>query len=710
MNRLVRRVTLTMIGLLAVGLPAVVAGALPAQAAPPVPCTGNLQVTNTDTHTVIGFVSKTWNSFGEFVVTTTPSDYLSVSLAPGAQQNITAVNGQDPSFPLVGAIVGFSSTSDNLASGSPNYAYLGGTTATPPGSPPAAGANAFTHATGIGEHIESAIWTINDANMLSPQWINTDSSQPATHLVDITNILVVTGDVTAFTNTFGPNSNVALTFVPTAACTDNDLALTAVPSNITVPATGPSGAIVTYTPPTAGDEGGNDPAATVACSPASGSLFPIGTTTVTCTATDADDSNSPVTASFTVTVVGDTDLALTNGPANITTNATQLGGATVTSTAPTVVDEDNPRPTVACSPASGSVFPIGTTTVTCTATDADDTNSPVTATFTVTVVPGPLNHLVLAPASSTIAAGHSQTYTARGADQFGNDLGDKTAATTFTISNGGTCAANKCTGPVGTHTVTGTTGSPAVTGTATLVVTKAPTKTTVTASPSTPALGSPVTFTATVVPSPADPLTPTGTVSFFLDGSATAFATVPLSGSTASVTLTGLGAGNHTVKATYNGDANFASSSSTTRATVTVMCTTTVTGNHAGLVLGPGTTCLLNANISGSVVVPKGSSLDVEGSTISGSITSTGGAAFIRVCGSSAGSVTVDNSTGPVVIGDVVDGCATNTFSGSLTVINNTGGVQVIGNHVGGAVTASGNSGAGPFPDDTAPNISGNGH
>jgi len=63
-----------------------------------------------------------------------------------------------------------------------------------------------------------------------------------------------------------------------------------------------------------------------------------------------------------------------------------------------------------------------------------------------------------------------------------------------------------------------------------------------------------------------------------------------------------------------------------------------------------------------------------------------------------------------VVIGDVADGCAVNTFSGSLTVLNNTGGVQVIGNHVAGAVTASGNSGSGPFPNDSAVNISGNGH
>ncbi len=58
--------------------------------------------------------------------------------------------------------------------------------------------------------------------------------------------------------------------------------------------------MVTYTAPTAVDEAGEFPA--VICTPASGSTFPFGTTTVTCTATDLDDLNSPVTASFTVTV------------------------------------------------------------------------------------------------------------------------------------------------------------------------------------------------------------------------------------------------------------------------------------------------------------------------------------------------------------------------------------------------------------------------
>ncbi len=98
------------------------------------------------------------------------------------------------------------------------------------------------------------------------------------------------------TSCVGPNTTV------TGA--DKDLGITNAPANVTTDATSPGGAPVTYTAPTATDESGDSPTATVSCDHASGSAFPIGTTTVSCTATDADDSNSPVSATFTVTVKG----------------------------------------------------------------------------------------------------------------------------------------------------------------------------------------------------------------------------------------------------------------------------------------------------------------------------------------------------------------------------------------------------------------------
>ena len=101
----------------------------------------------------------------------------------------------------------------------------------------------------------------------------------------------------AVSSTNGGTGNTA---TATLTAVDSDLALTNVPGNMTVNATSPLGAVVSYTPPTVVDELGETPA--VHCVPASGSTFAIGTTTVTCTVTDSDDSNSPVSASFTVTV------------------------------------------------------------------------------------------------------------------------------------------------------------------------------------------------------------------------------------------------------------------------------------------------------------------------------------------------------------------------------------------------------------------------
>src|SRR5205085_5161777 len=71
------------------------------------------------------------------------------------------------------------------------------------------------------------------------------------------------------------------------------------PSNVTsvTPVPGGSGAVVNYPPPTASD---NCPGVTAACVPPSGSTFPVGSSSVTCTATDT--SANTATCSFTVTM------------------------------------------------------------------------------------------------------------------------------------------------------------------------------------------------------------------------------------------------------------------------------------------------------------------------------------------------------------------------------------------------------------------------
>ena len=162
---------------------------------------------------------------------------------------------------------------------------------------------------------------------------------------------------------------------------DTDLAITA-PANQTVNATSPSGATVNYSVPTTDPDEGTAPQAT--CSVPSGSVFPVGTTTVKCSVTDSEDTPSTVSTSFTVTVL-DTDLAIT-APANQTVNATSPSGATVNYSVPTADPDEGTAPQATCSVPSGSVFPVGTTTVKCSVTDSEDTPSTVSTSFTVTVL------------------------------------------------------------------------------------------------------------------------------------------------------------------------------------------------------------------------------------------------------------------------------------------------------------------------------------
>jgi predicted extracellular nuclease len=70
-------------------------------------------------------------------------------------------------------------------------------------------------------------------------------------------------------------------------------------------------------------------------------------------------------------------------PANITAEATSATGASVSFNA-TATDAKDTNVVVTCTPASGSLFPFGSTTVTCSATNSR--NKTATGSFTVTVV------------------------------------------------------------------------------------------------------------------------------------------------------------------------------------------------------------------------------------------------------------------------------------------------------------------------------------
>jgi hypothetical protein len=132
---------------------------------------------------------------------------------------------------------------------------------------------------------------------------------------------------------------------------------------------GACGAIVNYNEPSGAGCG------TVTCDHPSGSFFSVGDTTVTCT------SSAGPSCSFTVTVTDEEDPAI-SCPPDITANAPVGTCSAVVNF--TVSGSDNCGvPTIVSSPASGSVFPVGTTTVTATATDAAGNTK--SCSFNVTV-------------------------------------------------------------------------------------------------------------------------------------------------------------------------------------------------------------------------------------------------------------------------------------------------------------------------------------
>lgn len=101
--------------------------------------------------------------------------------------------------------------------------------------------------------------------------------------------------------------------------------------------------------------------------------------------TATDIAGNTASTTVTVTVEDRTPPTISNVPAPIRVEATSSSGATVTYPTPTATDNVDASVLVNCVQESGSLFPIGTTPVTCTA--IDNAGNTASATFTVTVAP-----------------------------------------------------------------------------------------------------------------------------------------------------------------------------------------------------------------------------------------------------------------------------------------------------------------------------------
>jgi predicted extracellular nuclease len=150
------------------------------------------------------------------------------------------------------------------------------------------------------------------------------------------------------------------------------------PGDLVVEATGPAGAPVTFTVTATDDLDGDLP---VTCNPASGAQFALGSTTVSCSATDGEGNVGQL--SFTVQVRDTTAPAMSGVPASFSAFATSAGGAVISYAQPTASDLVDGSVAVSCSPAAGTLFAPGVTTVSCEA--HDQAGNQTTRTFTVTV-------------------------------------------------------------------------------------------------------------------------------------------------------------------------------------------------------------------------------------------------------------------------------------------------------------------------------------
>jgi hypothetical protein len=210
-------------------------------------------------------------------------------------------------------------------------------------------------------------------------------------------------------------------------------------ADVTAEATSNSGATVTYTAPNAVDNVDGTFAAT--CSPASGTTFALGNTTVTCNAQDAAGNNATPTT-FVVHVV-DTTAPVIAAHADVTAEATGPTGAIVNYTSPATSDAVDGAGVATCSLASGTLFALGDTTVNCDAQDAAGNNA-IQKSFVVHVVDTTAPVITL-NGNATINVTYGTGYVDQGASAT-----DAVDVTDTVVVTGDTVSA---TTPVGTYNI-----------------------------------------------------------------------------------------------------------------------------------------------------------------------------------------------------------------------------------------------------------------
>lgn len=388
----------------------------------------------------------------------------------------------------------------------------------------------------------------------------------------------------------------------------------------------------------------------------------------------SDTLNQDVVAASAVTVTSSPNPSIYGSPVTFTVTVPNSGAAAATGKVNIViVPQGQVAPTyqltvtLAGNPGSGtaaiSSLPVGTYTAT--ANYVGDTNygagtgalatpqvvSQVQTTTALAAVPNPgiagrpvAITATLTPNSGTATPTGTVTFTATL-----NGVNVSLAGAANVALTAGAATINPALGP-GTYSIVATYSDNAddagSTATLSLTVNQAITTTTVTAAPSPAIVGATITFTATVVTTPAGG-TPTGTMTFTAAGpnGTVALANANLAAGVATVSSSTLPAGTYTITAAYAGDTNDAKSSGATSETV-------------GLI--PTTTDLTSATVNGAdVLIAVVENSGVTGPTPTGTVTFSNGATVI-------GKATLDANG--------VANLTPNLASGNYTIVAKYGG------------------------------------
>ena len=280
--------------------------------------------------------------------------------------------------------------------------------------------------------------------------------------------------------------------------------------------------------------------------PAAGTILAAGSNTLTATFTPTDTADyTTQTATVNLVVIAAAPVINWTNPASIV-YGTPLGSAQLDATASTPGGAALAG-SFSYGPAAGAVLSVGTQPLTATFTP-DDTADFTTVKKTVTIDVQQATLVVMANDASNIYGTANPTFsgTITGM-QNGDTFAESFSTTATTLSNAGTYSII----PAASGTNIADYSQTVKNGT--LTINKASVVSTLSLSTPSSPYGLNVTMTVTIKSATSG--TPTGTVSFFDNG--TLMGTSPINGNTAVYSSTTLGVGNHVISTLYSGDANF---------------------------------------------------------------------------------------------------------------------------------------------------------